>query len=67
MAKARGYVAPVLLDSAANVKCADAVFVTPTVFLITPSGLIVGRAPGMRECSGATGRAVLKALLREQK
>ena len=39
---------------------------TPTVFLVSRRGLIVGRAIGMREWTGAPARAVIEALLAER-
>jgi hypothetical protein len=39
---------------------------TPTVFLVSRHGLIVGRAIGIREWTGAPARAVIEALLAER-
>lgn len=66
-AKTRGYRMPILLDSEAEVVWVYRVTATPTVFLITRGGLIAGRAIGMRDWAGSQGRAVLEALLAEQR
>ena len=63
--KSQGYRARVALDADLGVSGQYGVRATPSVFLVSRRGLIVGRAIGMREWTGAPGRAVLEALLAE--
>lgn len=63
--KSRGYRARVALDANLDVSGQYGVRGTPTVFLVSRRGLIVGRAIGMREWTGGPGLAVIEALLAE--
>jgi hypothetical protein len=64
--KSRGYRARVVLDADLDVSRQYGVRGTPTVFLVSRRGLIVGRAIGNREWTGAPARAVIEALLAER-
>jgi hypothetical protein len=59
----RGYVAPVALDADGSVSGAYGIRATPTTFLITRDGAIVGRAIGPRAWTGADASALFRALL----
>lgn len=59
----RGYRAQVLLDPSGHVADAYRVRGTPTVYLVSREGLVVGRAIGPRPWAQAQGRALLRALL----
>ncbi len=63
--KARGYLAPVLLDASGAVMEAYGVRATPTVVLVGRDGTLRGRAIGPRPWTGAEGRALLRLLLAE--
>ena len=63
--KSRGYRARVALDADLEMSREYGVRATPTVFLVSRRGLIVGRAIGIRDWTGAPGRGVLEALLAE--
>jgi len=63
--KSRNYRARVALDADLDVSGQYGVRATPTVFLVSRRGLIVGRAIGARDWTGAPTRAVLEALLAE--
>ena len=63
--KSRSYRARVALDADLDVSRQYGVRATPTVFLVSRRGLIVGRAIGARDWTGALARAVLEALLAE--
>jgi cytochrome c biogenesis protein CcmG, thiol:disulfide interchange protein DsbE len=60
---ARGYAAPVLLDTDRSVVRAYGVSATPTVYLLDRRHGIVARAIGRREWAGEEGRRLLDALL----
>jgi Redoxin len=64
--KSRGYRARIALDADLDVSRQYGVRGTPTVFLVSRRGLIVGRAIGIREWTGAPARAVIEALLAER-
>ena len=64
--KSRGYRARVVLDADLDVSRRYGVRGTPTVFLVSRRGLIVGRAIGNREWTSAPARAVIEALLAER-
>jgi hypothetical protein len=64
--KSRGYRARIALDADVDVSRQYGVRSTPTVFLVSRRGLIVGRAIGTREWTGAPARAVFEALLAER-
>jgi len=61
--KSRGYRARVGLDADSDVSWRYGVRATPTVFLVSRRGLIVGRAIGTRDWAEAPARAVIEALL----
>jgi hypothetical protein len=63
--KTRGYRARVALDAEIDASARYGVRATPTVFLVSRRGLIVGRAIGVRDWTGAPARAVIEALLAE--
>ena len=64
--KSRGYRTRVALDTNLEMSREYGVRSTPTVFLVSRRGLVVGRAIGMREWTGAPARAVIEALLAER-
>jgi hypothetical protein len=64
--KSRGYRMRVALDADLQVSREYGVRSTPTVFLVSRRGLVVGRAIGIREWMGAPARAVIEALLAER-
>jgi hypothetical protein len=59
----RGYTAPVGLDPDGRVSDDYGIRATPTAFVITRDGVIVGRAIGPRAWTGPDGRALFRALL----
>jgi len=61
-AKARGYTAPVVLDTDRKVSDAYGVTATPTVFIIDRRLQIIGRAIGRRDWAGEAGRRLIAAL-----
>lgn len=61
---ARGHSARVLLDTDGRVTEAYRVQPTPTVYLISRDGMLLGRAVGPRPWAKPPGRALLVALLR---
>ena len=64
--KSRGYRVRVALDADLEVSREYGVRSTPTVFLVSRRGLVVGRAIGIREWTGAPARAAIEALLAER-
>ncbi len=60
----RGYTASVVLDSDGRVAQAYGVRATPTVFVISRDGIVLGRAIGPRPWAGAEGHALLRGLLK---
>ncbi len=61
-AKARGYTAPVVLDTNRNVSDAYGVTATPTVVIMDRRLQIIGRAIGRRDWAGEAGRRLIAAL-----
>ncbi len=59
----RGYRAQVLLDPSGQTADAYRVRGTPTAYLVSRDGLVVGSAVGPRPWAQAQGRALLQALL----
>ena len=63
--KARGYSAPVLMDTDQKVSADYLVTGSPTVYIVDRRFQIIGRAIGRRDWAGEAGRRLIDALLRQ--
>lgn len=63
--KARGYSAPVLMDTDQKVSADYRVTGSPTVYIVDRRFQIIGRAIGRRDWAGEAGRRLIDALLRQ--
>jgi cytochrome c biogenesis protein CcmG/thiol:disulfide interchange protein DsbE len=63
--KARGYSAPVLMDTGQKVSADYFVTGSPTVYIVDRRFQITGRAIGRRDWAGEAGRRLIEALLRQ--
>jgi peroxiredoxin len=63
--KARGFSAPVLMDTDQKVSADYLVTGSPTVYIVDRRFQIIGRAIGRRDWAGEAGRRLIDALLRQ--
>ena len=62
--KARGYTAPVVMDTDQKVSADYVVTGSPTVYILDGRFQVIGRAIGRRDWAGEAGRRLIDALLR---